>query len=77
MASENMITSQLRYTGNGPVDVKLNPVQTVADLPNPFKSFNGQVVTVLNDEDGQTDYVFQNGSWKKKVYSKEINGGVF
>ena len=78
MAAEpNNITSQLRFTGNGPVDYKLQPVKTPADLPNPFKSFNGQVVTVL-DADGQTlDYIFNNGTWTQKDYPKDIDGGSF
>lgn len=76
--AENKITNQLRYTGSGPVDIKLAPVRTKSELPNPFKAYNGQVVTVLDDGSGQpNDYIFQNGAWTKKELERDVDGGSF
>ena len=75
--AENKITNQLRYTGMGPVDIKLNPVRTVSELPNPFKAYNGQVVTVLDDNGESVDYTFNNGMWQPKQYMKDVDGGSF
>ena len=53
MAVTNM-TKQLRYTGKGYLDYKMQPVNTVAELTSKFTSINelklGMVVTVLNTD---------------------------
>lgn len=78
MNEPNNITSQLRFTGKGPVDYKLNPVENVQSLPNPFKSYNGQVVTVLHDDNDETsDYIFSNGTWMKRDLPRDVDGGSF
>ena len=78
MAEPTKITSQVRFTGNGPVDYKFNPVNTMSDLPNPFVAYEGQIVTVLNDNDGRTaEYQFVEGTWVPKESLISINGGTF
>ena len=51
MAVTNM-TKQLKYTGKGYLDDKMQPVDTVAELTSKFTNVNelklGMVVTVLN-----------------------------
>ena len=46
------LTKQLKYTGKGYLDYKMQPVSTVAELKEKFTSLNelklGMVVTVLN-----------------------------
>ena len=60
-------SSQFQYTGDGPLDTKQVPVPTVADLPSPLKAYEGQTITVLSDDKGETwDYQFQDGRWIKK-----------
>lgn len=73
---------QFQYTGDGPMDTKQSPVETVDKLPSPLKAYEGQTVSVLNAEafgDEKTiDYQFVGGVWvKKKAYIEEINGGTF
>jgi len=54
MADANVtnMTKQLKYTGKGYLDYKMQPVNTVAELNDKFKNNNelklGLVVTVLN-----------------------------
>ena len=52
MAETNM-TTQLKYTGKGYIDYKMQPVNTVAELKEKLKKTNelklGMVVTVLNE----------------------------
>ena len=56
MADANVtnMTKQLKYTGKGYLDYKMQPVNTFAELENKFKNNNelklGMVVTVLNTD---------------------------
>lgn len=61
-------SNQFQYNGEGPLDVKQEPVNTVSQLPTPLKAYEGQTVTVLTpDENGIVwDYQFLNGKWVKK-----------
>ena len=78
MPEPTKVTSQVRFTGNGPVDFKMNPVNTVSDLPSPIKAYEGQIVTVLSDPDGKTaEYQFVDGTWVPKESLISINGGTF
>lgn len=51
-ASVTNMTKQLKYTGKGYLDYKMQPVNTVAELKSKFTNKNelklGMVVTVLN-----------------------------
>lgn len=51
-ASVTNMTKQLKYTGKGYLDYKMQPVNTVAELTSKFTNKNelklGMVVTVLN-----------------------------
>lgn len=61
------ISNQFQYNGDGPLDFKQNPVETVAQLPNRLRAYEGQTVTVMSDDEGKTsDYQFTNGKWVKK-----------
>ena len=70
-------SSQFQYNGEGPLDAKQNPVNTVADLPTSLKAYEGQTITVLTpDENGIVwEYHFLNGKWEKKY--KVIDCGEF
>ncbi len=60
-------SNQFQYNGEGPLDAKQAPVKTLAELPSPLKAYDGQTVTVLTDDVGETsDWVFTNGKWTKK-----------
>lgn len=61
-------SNQFQYNGEGPLDVKQEPVYTVSQLPTPLKAYEGQIITVLTpDENGIVwDYQFLNGKWEKK-----------
>ena len=60
-------SDQFQYTGEGPLDKKQAPVQDLSQLPSPLKAYEGQTVTVLSDENGETsDWIFVNGKWNKK-----------
>lgn len=52
MAEATNMTKQLKYTGKGYLDYKMQPVNTVAELNEKFKNNNelklGLTVTVLN-----------------------------
>lgn len=53
MATVTNVTSQIKYTGKGYLDHKMQPVNTVAELKAKFTNKNelklGMVVTVLNE----------------------------
>jgi len=60
-------SSQFQYTGDGPLDNKQVPVATIADLPSALKAYEGQTVTVLSDDKGESsDWLFTDGQWVKK-----------
>jgi len=60
-------SSQFQYTGDGPLDTKQKPVNTIADLPSPLKAYEGQTITVLSDDKGESsDWLFTDGKWVKK-----------
>lgn len=60
-------SNQFQYNGEGPLDFKQNPVETVSKLPSRLKAYEGQTVTVMSDDKGEmTDYQFKNGKWIKK-----------
>ena len=60
-------SSQFQYTGEGPLDTKQVPVPNVESLPTKIKAYEGQTVTVLLDDKGETsDYVYKDGAWVKK-----------
>ena len=60
-------SSQFQYTGDGPLDTKQKPVNTVNDLPSPLKAYEGQTITVLVDDKGESsDWLFTQGVWIKK-----------
>lgn len=79
--AEIKYTTQIRYTGSGPLDVKIAPVNTFKDLtliPR-AQRYVGMVVTVLSDENNgrrQTDYWLSGGTlnanWVQKTSSGEI-----
>ena len=52
MAEATNMTSQLKYTGKGYLDYKMQPVSTLAELKEKFKKTSevklGLTVTVLN-----------------------------
>ena len=54
MAAPTNMTKQLKYTGKGYIDYKMQPVDTVAELKEKFKNNNelklGLTVTVLNND---------------------------
>lgn len=66
-------SKQVKWVGRGYLDAKMQPVQTVADLPSDITEvFDGMTVVVLNDGSGQPhDYWRVNGQWVKK----ETGGG--
>ena len=70
-------SNQFQYNGDGPLDVKQDPVVSVSDLPSPLKAYEGQIITVLTpDANGVIwDYQFINGKWVKKYQS--IDCGEF
>ncbi len=70
-------SSQFQYNGDGPLDAKQNPVETVAELPTPLKAYEGQTLTVLTPDENNIiwDYQFINGEWKRK--NKNIDCGEF
>lgn len=84
-------TVQFQYTGEGPMDVKQEPVETPKDLPSKLKAYEGQVITVKNGEiigvdskgekiyGGRTiDYIFSEGEWiPYEAYITKIDGGEF
>lgn len=58
---------QFQYTGEGPLDSKQKPVDDLSKLPSPLKAYEGQTVTVLSDDLGETsDWIFNDGKWEKK-----------
>ena len=60
-------SNQFQFNGDGPLDFKQNPVDGVSDLPGALKAYEGQTVTVMSDDKGETsDYQFTNGKWVKK-----------
>lgn len=60
-------SDQFQYTGEGPLDKKQVPVENISQLPTQLKAYEGQTVTVLRDDIGETsDWVFRNGEWVKK-----------
>ena len=69
-------STQFQYTGDGPLDTKQTPVETVDKLPSVIKAYEGQTLTVLSDDIGETsDYIFKNGHWVKKY--QIVDCGVF
>jgi len=69
MANDNTqkFSKQFQYTGEGPLDTKQKPVADIASLPSSLKSYEGQTITVLSDDEGKTsDYIFTDGVWIKK-----------
>ena len=69
VASNNTqkFSNQFQYTGDGPLDTKQVPVNTIADLPTSLKAYEGQTITVLFDDIGETsDWLFIDGVWRKK-----------
>jgi hypothetical protein len=79
--AEIKYTTQIRFTGSGPLDVKIAPVKTFNDLtliPR-TQRYVGMVVTVLSDENNskrQTDYWLSGGTlnsnWVQKTSSSDI-----
>ena len=72
--------NQLKYTGSGPLDAKMAPVQNYADLPNiPAQRYPGMTVTVLNGTGGKPEeYWFVgkdkfNGTWVRKIDGLSLN----
>lgn len=72
---------QLEYTGQGPLDRKLQPVKTVEglnDIPKKER-YPGMTVTVMDDGGGkQQDYWLvgtdgYSGIWEKKTADAEIS----
>ena len=60
-------SNQFQYTGEGPLDNKQIPVANVESLPSVLKAYEGQTVTVLSDDKGETsDYIYRDGQWIKK-----------
>ena len=60
-------SDQFQYTGEGPLDKKQTPVPDLSQLPSSLKAYEGQTVTVLSDENGETsDWIFIDGKWNKK-----------
>lgn len=60
-------SNQFQYNGEGPLDNKQEPVETVSQLPNPLKAYEGQTVTVLIDDKGETsDWIYRENKWVKK-----------
>ena len=60
-------SDQFQYTGDGPLDKKQAPVPYLSQLPSSLKAYEGQTVTVLSDENGETsDWIFIDGKWNKK-----------
>ncbi len=60
-------SDQFQYTGEGPLDKKQTPVSDLSQLPSSLKAYEGQTVTVLSDENGETsDWIFIDGRWNKK-----------
>lgn len=70
-------SSQFQYNGEGPLDNKQNPVETVSELPTPLKAYEGQIITVLTPDENNIiwDYQFLNGKWNKK--NQVIDCGEF
>ena len=73
--------SQLKYTGAGYLDAKMQPVKTVSDLNSIAKSkrFIGLTVTVLDDGNGSPrDYWLRDNIelWELKKYPAliEVSG---
>lgn len=58
------IAYKVRYTGEGYLDDKMNPVATIADLPSEVTELvDGMSVVVLDDGEGKPhDYIYQNGA---------------
>ena len=91
MASVSNIANQLKYTGQGYLDYKAQPVKTVAELKSKFKVLNelflGLTVTVLNEngDNVPVDYWFyypydpETGTYDKTAgpdwYQKVYPGG--
>jgi len=61
-------SNQVKYGGRGYLDAKMQPVNTLADLPKDITEvFDGMTVVVLNDGSGKPhDYWRVNGQWVKK-----------
>ena len=69
-------STQFQYTGDGPMDAKQKPVESVQKLPSPIKAYEGQTVTVLSDDKGETsDYWYIDGKWVKK--NQILDCGMF
>lgn len=73
------VSDQLRYTGKGYIDAKMQPVPEFSDLNDIPRSqrFIGLTVTVLNGDNGEpTEYWLKNGvtntSWERKSVSCEL-----
>lgn len=62
---------QVRYTGAGYLDDKMNPVANLAELNSKFDTtelVKGMAVTVLNDGEGNmADFVWDGSQWIKKT----------
>lgn len=70
------ISDPLMYQGQGPVDFKNTPVNTVSELPNSLKAYDGLEVVVKQDPEtgSYAKYWFKNGSWEKEVTGS--NSGI-
>lgn len=52
MAEYNLIDSQLKYTGKGPLDYRAIPIEKVSDLPLVRFAYDGEPRIVLKDSEG-------------------------
>lgn len=75
--------NQMRYTGQGPLDRKNQPVASLEELNkiNKLERYPGMTVTVMDDGSGkQCEYWLVgedgfSGIWEKKTSSAEITIG--
>lgn len=75
--------NQIRYTGQGPLDRKNQPVANLEELNkiNKLERYPGMTVTVMDDGSGkQCEYWLVgedgfSGVWEKKISSAEITIG--
>ena len=83
--AETIVTSQIRYTGGGPLDKKLEPVATYQDLLRIPRSqrYEGMVVVVLSDTsdsgDGERCEFWlvggtMNNAWQRKTADVRVSG---
>lgn len=79
------VISQINYSGRGPLDYKLKPVEHLSDLNNIPRTerYKGLTVTVLDDgnENGPVDYWLTDDyvTWKPKMpsFDRTIDCGEY